>query len=906
MEADCDTPQKFSCPCCSTCHGIFASGNDEVACSSTEVMFQFTGNSPGAIFEFGLYDSGGLVFTQTHSLGNEIGNSYTHTTCVSVTGCFYFYVYPYESILDLEIFTSNSIILKDTIHGEGYHDFHNYNFGFGAEDRDFHVDTCDNYLLCDHVIQADSAKRVLVDKLIRDVGIEGFDDTLSSEFKAVCQWVAFLEGLSEEELTQTGLVQGYYLSYLYYETGGDQWVNSSGWATNSSFCSWHGVICNQDKVVTSITLSSNKLSGNIPTQISKLVGLENLQLGNNNLVNAIPREIGILMKDLKRFNVSKNTLGGSIPSEFGLLGSLEVFDASHNEIAGSLPTEVGNIQRIRVLNLFDNTFSGEIPTSFNKLTLLQVLNLGRNLFAGDVNVARDMFHLESLNLMDNSFTGSVPIDARQGQLRSVLLSGNLFRGSIPTSIEFLTSLEELYLYNNELTGGIPSQFGSLQKLRETSISYNNIAGTLPLEIGRLTQLTLLHLHHNELEGDGDLFNETIQNYILDCGRTSTTEAKIECSSCSTCCNEDGDCITTNETWPGEVIQELDMEAESIVFVTIFAGCVGFAVIMYLSRFFFDVNPDHVFFQNFQSGSVYKFFLSDSIAAMIVALVPVPIQLILLSIFLGPSDFTLSRTDWQYYMDCPSNSTVCENRKYITLQAWIAFGCTLFFYLSKDTLESCKIIFKSVHMKCWEGGVIGVIVMYVTLCSVIISVLYSSSTSISSTEIMKDAIVLLFLTDIDERFYDFLLILCPSWVNTLNEKIATRFRGRTTANNERPSDSNVGANPEKFFATVIDEETTEQEQETVKEKEFRELKSGFSRLENEVGQLKRDNQILLSEKREAKRESMEAKEELQEVKHVRRGFCKSCPPLHVFLEGDSLEVGMRFRQLLAHLILPVFW
>ena len=60
------------------------------------------------------------------------------------------------------------------------------------------------------------------------------------------------------------------------------------------------------------------LSGMIPIDIYKLVGLSTLNLANNNLSGDIPQSIGNIPK-LKMLNLSSNVLGKQIPSELGRL-----------------------------------------------------------------------------------------------------------------------------------------------------------------------------------------------------------------------------------------------------------------------------------------------------------------------------------------------------------------------------------------------------------------------------------------------------------------------------------------------------------------------------------------------------------------------------------------------------------
>ncbi|XP_021817088.1 LRR receptor-like serine/threonine-protein kinase FLS2 [Prunus avium] len=89
-------------------------------------------------------------------------------------------------------------------------------------------------------------------------------------------------------------------------------------------------------LVKRIDLSSNRLTGEIPSEITHLVGLISL-------------------------NLSRNQLTGQITPEIGNLQSLDVLDLSRNHIEGRIPTSLSRIDRLSVLDLSFNNFSGKIP-----------------------------------------------------------------------------------------------------------------------------------------------------------------------------------------------------------------------------------------------------------------------------------------------------------------------------------------------------------------------------------------------------------------------------------------------------------------------------------------------------------------------------------------------------------------
>ncbi|KAJ9678532.1 hypothetical protein PVL29_020655 [Vitis rotundifolia] len=89
-------------------------------------------------------------------------------------------------------------------------------------------------------------------------------------------------------------------------------------------------------LVKSIDLSSNKLTGEIPKEVTDLLELVSL-------------------------NFSRNSLIGSIPTTIGQLKSSDVLDLSQNQLIGEIPASLSEIDRLSTLDLSNNNLSGKIP-----------------------------------------------------------------------------------------------------------------------------------------------------------------------------------------------------------------------------------------------------------------------------------------------------------------------------------------------------------------------------------------------------------------------------------------------------------------------------------------------------------------------------------------------------------------
>ncbi|KAK7386139.1 hypothetical protein VNO78_26138 [Psophocarpus tetragonolobus] len=93
---------------------------------------------------------------------------------------------------------------------------------------------------------------------------------------------------------------------------------------------------NPENLLTSIDISSNHFTAEIPKVIGCLIGLVSLNLSGNNLNGKIPSEIGNL-SSLEFLDLSRNLFNGKIPSTFYKIDRLGVLDLSNNELSGRIP-----------------------------------------------------------------------------------------------------------------------------------------------------------------------------------------------------------------------------------------------------------------------------------------------------------------------------------------------------------------------------------------------------------------------------------------------------------------------------------------------------------------------------------------------------------------------------------------
>ncbi|KAL7126908.1 hypothetical protein ABFS83_14G218200 [Erythranthe nasuta] len=308
------------------------------------------------------------------------------------------------------------------------------------------------------------------------------------------------------------------------------------------------------RVLESLALSGNQLSGHLTDQFGEFKSLKTLSLSRNSLSGAIPINIGEVLF-LQLLELDANKLAGNLPESLGQLSNLEYLNIEYNKLEGvvseihfanltklkelsasgnyltlkvspnwipsfkleTLELQSWNLgeanripswvdtqkQIIQKLDLSSTGISGNVPSWFWKI---QFLNLSNNQLHGNIPVLSDGNGFRFLYLRSNQFSGSLPqIPANMLELD---LSNNSFSGGLSHFLCEMITTDEPYgtlilnLGGNQLTGEIPDCLRKWSSLLYLNLGNNFLSGAIPISIGSLTELRLvkIDLADNELDG----------------------------------------------------------------------------------------------------------------------------------------------------------------------------------------------------------------------------------------------------------------------------------------------------------------------------------------------------------------------------------------------------------------------
>ncbi|KAL3377003.1 hypothetical protein AABB24_003428, partial [Solanum stoloniferum] len=271
--------------------------------------------------------------------------------------------------------------------------------------------------------------------------------------------------------------------------------------------------------ITPITDKKSKYINNVTCICStpdSFCHVQTILLKGQDLAGVLPPSL-VKLPYLKRIDVSRNYLSGTIPPEWASI-KLEYMSVMVNRLSGPIPNYLGNMTTLLYMSLENNMFDGTIPKELGNMVNLQTLILSYNNLTGKLpEEVNKLTKLTELRLSGNNFTGILPSFESLKNLTELEIQASGFEGPVPPSISVLTEMKELRI--SDLTGSA-SKFPPLENmtgLNKLMLRNCNLSGEIPSYLANMTQLSILDLSFNRLEGQiPDL--ERLQNLYLTSNR----------------------------------------------------------------------------------------------------------------------------------------------------------------------------------------------------------------------------------------------------------------------------------------------------------------------------------------------------------------------------------------------------
>ncbi|XP_010479221.2 PREDICTED: receptor-like protein 12 [Camelina sativa] len=233
------------------------------------------------------------------------------------------------------------------------------------------------------------------------------------------------------------------------------------------------------KYLSTISLSNNKIKGQVPEWLWRLPKLYTVDLSNNyfsGFNGSLTTSPNIHIREV---DLSSNAFQGSLfipPSKY-----LSYFSSSNNNFTGEIPLSICGLSSLEVLDLSNNSLHGSIPWCLETL----------------------MSSLSDLNLHNNRLSGSLPEIFLNAKDLTIDISHNRMEGKLPTSLTGCSALKILNVGSNTINDKFPFHLNSLQKLQVLVLRSNKFHGTLHNADGiwfGFPHLKIIDVSHNDFFG----------------------------------------------------------------------------------------------------------------------------------------------------------------------------------------------------------------------------------------------------------------------------------------------------------------------------------------------------------------------------------------------------------------------
>ncbi|GAU42683.1 hypothetical protein TSUD_131110 [Trifolium subterraneum] len=166
-----------------------------------------------------------------------------------------------------------------------------------------------------------------------------------------------------------------------------------------------------------LDLAHNNLSGSIPkcvynlTQMITISTIPYMTIGKFEwFTKGQEYYVDFINPNRTTIDLSANNLSGEVPLELFQLVQLQTLNLSYNNLIGTIPKMIGGMKSMESLDLSNNKLSGEIPQSMVLLNFLGYLNLSCNNFDGKIPIGTQLQSFDASSYIDNPKLCGAPLN----------------------------------------------------------------------------------------------------------------------------------------------------------------------------------------------------------------------------------------------------------------------------------------------------------------------------------------------------------------------------------------------------------------------------------------------------------------------------------------------------------------
>ena len=151
-----------------------------------------------------------------------------------------------------------------------------------------------------------------------------------------------------------------------------------------------------------------------------------------------------------------------------------------------------------------------------------------------------------------------------------------------------------------------------------------------------------------------------------------------------------------------------------------------------------------------------------------------LQFALFVFYVQASDINKEATDWKFTFQCPDNSIDCIDLKKTNTRGWLMFTIVILCFMGPDIAMSMKQLNQGIVRRDATLLASGIMLLFLSIFAIYSSFVYNRALAEKNTDLILNAVVLIFIMELDDQIHTIFKKLFPKWTKTIEQDIESKM------------------------------------------------------------------------------------------------------------------------------------
>ena len=177
---------------------------------------------------------------------------------------------------------------------------------------------------------------------------------------------------------------------------------------------------------------------------------------------------------------------------------------------------------------------------------------------------------------------------------------------------------------------------------------------------------------------------------------------------------------------------------------------------------------------YTKSSVHSFIFAQGMAPKIIYFLSMLVQFALFFVYILATKTNDERSDLNQTFRCPDNRIDCEDLRKTNAYGWALFGVVVICSLGRDLLMSLRQMEQGVRKRDSKLVISGLVLLILSVVALFSSFIYNRALAEKNTDLILNAVVLIFIMDLDDQIHTIFKKLFPKWTKTIEQEIESKM------------------------------------------------------------------------------------------------------------------------------------